>query len=101
MEEGQGRYIPKFLDAQPQFLWWEFDEAMILLAGLMSGIMLDNRIIFFSISIIVQRVYTKLKEAKQPGYLYHKLYSLGLTTMKSNSMKKNKIPDFYNKYFVK
>lgn len=101
MEDGGGRYIPKFLDAQPQFLWFELDEAMILLAGLVSGTMFDNRIICITLSIIVKKIYTALKTSKQQGYLYHKLYSLGLLNMKSNSVKKNKIPYFYNKFFVK
>jgi len=95
------RYIPKYLDAQPQFLWFEFDEAMILLIGLMTGRMLDQMILFIAISLIIQRVYTKLKNAKQTGFLQHTLYALGLVKFKSNIGKFKKIPDYYIKYYVK
>lgn len=97
----QARYIPKYLDAQPQFLWFELDEAMILLTGLVAGRMLDQMIFFIALSLIVQRVYTRLKNAKQTGFLQHTLYALGLVKFKSNLGKFKKIPDYYIKFYVK
>lgn len=96
----QGRYIPKYLGAQPQFLWWELDEAMILLVFLVAGRLLDKMLIMLIIGVISQKLYSKLKNAKQQGFLQHKLYALGLTKFKSNLTKKNKIPFYYVKLFV-
>jgi hypothetical protein len=87
-------YIPKFLNAQPQFLWWDADETMILAGGLLLGISLDQRLICVGIALIVQKVYAKTKEHSQIGFLHHKLYSLGLIKCK-------KIPPYYVKLFLK
>ncbi len=95
------RYIPKYLDAQPQFLWFELDEAMILLMGLVTGRMLDQMIVFIVISFAIQKVYSRLKNAKQTGFVQHTLYALGLVKFKSNLGKFKKIPDYYIKFYVK
>lgn len=101
MDSGKGRYIPKFLDAQPQFLWWEIDEFLILVFSLVIGMFFDEKVIMFSLGILIQKTYSKLKTGKQQGFLYHKLYSWGLLRLKSNLIKKGKIPFYYNKYFIK
>ena len=94
------RYIPKYLDAQPQFLWWEMDEGIILFSPLIVGIMIEQIIMMIVIGIVAQKIYSTLKNAKQQGYMNHLLYALGLYNPKSNRKKKNKIPYYYNKYYV-
>lgn len=94
-------YIPKFLGSQPQFLWWELDEAMILISFLVAGRLIDKTLIFLTVGVIIKVIYSKLKNSKQQGYLLHKLYALGLMKPKSNTVKKNKIPFFYIKLYVK
>ena len=98
---GEMHYIPKYLNAKTQFLWWEIDEAAIIFASFIVGRMLDKLIIFGLLGFILLRIYSKLKNAKQEGYLIHVLYALGLVQFKSNGIIKNKIPHFYIKYFVK
>lgn len=95
------RYIPKYLNAQPQFLWWEADEAMIGLSAIILGRVIDKMLIFLVIGFILVKIYSKLKNAKQEGFMIHTLYSLGLVQFKSNGIKKNKIPHYYIKYYVK
>jgi type IV conjugative transfer system protein TraL len=87
-------YIPKYLSSQPQFLWWDADEALILVLGLLIGVTFDQRLICISVALIIQKIYAKTKEHSQIGYLHHKLYSLGL-------LKNGKIPPYYIKLFIK
>lgn len=101
MSEEYGRYIPKYLDAQPQFLWWEADEAMILAAGVVAGIMLEKMLIFIPLGVIIQKIYSSLRNAKQEGYMKHIIYKIGLLNPSSNKIKKLKIPFFYIKFYVR
>ncbi|MDR0453807.1 MAG: type IV conjugative transfer system protein TraL [Deferribacteraceae bacterium] len=87
-------YIPKFLNAQPQFLWWDADEFIILIGGTLIGIIFDMRIICILSAFIAQKIYAKSKDHKQVGFLYHKLYSLGL-------LKSPKVPPAYIKLYIK
>lgn len=100
MNEQKYHYIPKYLDAQPQFLWWEADEGLIIASFILTGRMIDNVIIFTFLGFFLQRLYSKLKNARQEGYLNHVLYALGLYQPKSNKIKKNKIPFYYIKKYV-
>lgn len=95
------RYIPKYLDAQPQFLWWEIDEAFILFGSLIIGRMLDRLILFLIIGFVFLKLYNKLKSSKQDGFMIHFFYRLGLVKFKSNTNKSNKLPHYYIKYFIK
>lgn len=95
------RYIPKYLNAKPQFLWWEIDEAAIIFSSLIIGRILDKLLIFLIIGFVLLKIYTKLKNSKQEGFIIHTLYALGLVQFKSNGIKKNKIPHYYIKYYVK
>jgi type IV conjugative transfer system protein TraL len=87
-------YIPKYLNAQPQFLWWDADEVMILLAGLIIGTTFDQRIIFIGIALIIQKIYAKSKDHKQVGFGSHWLYAMGLK-------KFSKVPPYYVKLYLK
>jgi hypothetical protein len=86
-------YIPKFLNAQPQFLWWDADETMILAFGLLLGISIEQRLICIVSALIIQKLYSKSKEHSQIGYLRHKLYALGL-------IKNRKVPPYYIKLYI-
>jgi type IV conjugative transfer system protein TraL len=87
-------YIPKYLSSQPQFLWWDADEALILVLGLLIGVAFDQRLICIGTALIIQKVYAKTKEHSQIGFLHHKLYAIGLKKFR-------KIPPYYIKLFIR
>lgn len=74
----QGHYIPKYLNAMPQFLWWEVDEVAFLFIFTGLGVLVNNPIIGALIGYILMKIYVKAKARRQKGYLWHKLYALGL-----------------------
>lgn len=60
------QYIPKFLGSQPQFLWWELDEAMILISFLVAGRLIDK-----TCKIWIDPVLFKKYEVKVvPTFIY-------------------------------
>lgn len=99
------RYIPKFLDSQPQFLWWEADEFMILIAALILGQILGKIIICMVVAIIIQKLYSKLKNDKQQGFVSHTLYGWGLknwmTNVEYHGKKATKVSYFYIKNYIR
>jgi len=84
-------YLPKYLDALPQILWWELDELAFLMGCTAMGIMADAQIIGAASGFIIMKIYSKLKRKKQPGFLKHWLYSKGLYGMKG------KYPEYWIK----
>lgn len=84
-------YLPKYLNALPQILWWELDELAFLAVFTTIGIMANAQLIGAGFGFFVTKIYSKLKQRKQPGFLKHFLYSLGLYGMKG------KYPEYYVK----
>ena len=73
-------YVPKYLFAQPQIGWWELDEFLFVIVGTGIGIIIGGygTIIGGFIGIILAKLYGMTKETKQPGFLKHWAYSLGI-----------------------
>ena len=84
-------YLPKYLNALPQLLWFELDEAVFLLGFTFLGIMTDTQFIGAGVGFISAKVYSRMKKSKQPGFLKHWLYSKGLYGVKG------KYPDYWIK----
>lgn len=95
------RFIPKYLDATPHLLWWEMDEAILIICFLVFGIFLEKILLMLFLGIITSYIYAKIKYNAQDGYFYHLFYSLGLYTFQSNKVKKNKIPKYDKDLFIK
>jgi len=72
------KYIPKYLNAQIQFLWWELDEMIVLIIFMTLGIITNHTYVGVLIGFVIMQLYTKIKTAKQPGYFKHLLYKYGL-----------------------
>ncbi len=72
--------VPKYLFAQPQIGWWELDEFLFVAMGMGIGIMIGGTATLLGalIGFILAKLYGMTKETKQPGFLKHKAYSLGL-----------------------
>ena len=44
--------IPRYIDSQPQFLWWEFDELIVVVLLFSMGIMTDTLTFMLLIGIL-------------------------------------------------
>lgn len=99
------RYIPRFLNAQPQFLWWEMDEFMILITSVLVGNFIEKMLICFALSFLFVRFYRKLKNDKQQGFFNHTMYYLGVKKWKTNAKYHGetieKVPFFYIKNYIR
>lgn len=67
-------YIPKSLDAQERFLWWEMDQAMIAVAFMGVGVILG----FFMSGVVAGALaawqFGRFKSGKHPKFALHALY---------------------------
>lgn len=67
-------YIPKSLDAQERFLWWEMDQlimaTMMTGMGVISGSMLGG----IALGFLAAWQYGRLKAGKHPKFAVHALY---------------------------
>jgi conjugal transfer pilus assembly protein TraL len=77
-------YIPQRLDAPGKFLFWEYDVALIALAGVLLGLAIEKQLIGLIIGVIAAFFYNKLKAGRHPGMASHLLYwYMGTPTPKS------------------
>lgn len=90
----QFNYIPKYLNAFPQLLWWEVEEYSILLFFVGIGIVTDKSFTMAAIGFVLMTVASKYLNTKQPGFMKHYFYSKGLFGL-------NRIPDYCIKEFVR
>ena len=70
--EGQ-HYLPKYLNALPQILWWELDELAFLAVATGFGIFANAQIIGALVGFGIMKIYSKIKRKKQPGYFKQKI----------------------------
>jgi len=70
--------IPRYIDTQPQILWWELDEVIVLLLSIFAGIVTRQLTYFLIGGFIATYFITKLKSGKSKGYVFHWLYWLGI-----------------------
>ncbi len=85
------KYIPKYLNAEPQILWWDLSEFMVFLVILSIGILGDFPFIAACIGVLILKFIGKLFNKKEPGYAKHFAYSKGLYGIKG------KVPEFWIK----
>jgi len=70
--------IPRYIDTQPQLLWWELDEVIVLILCLFVGI-LTRQLTYFLLGGFVSTYFiTKLKNGKSDGYVFHWFYWLSI-----------------------
>jgi len=70
--------IPRYIDTQPQILWWELDEVILLVLALFAGIMTRELTYFLLGGFIATYFMAKLKSGKSKGYVFHLFYWLGI-----------------------
>jgi conjugal transfer pilus assembly protein TraL len=70
--------IPRYIDTQPQLLWWELDEVIVLILCLFVGI-LTRQLTYLLLGGFVSTYFiTKLKTGKSDGYVFHWFYWLSI-----------------------
>jgi len=67
-------YIPKHLDDPPRFLLWTMDEAIILLAPFMLGILFSHILIGIVIGLCMLFAIKKLKGIEGQNILFNMVY---------------------------
>ncbi len=89
------KYIPKYMNAEIQILWWDLSEFLILLVIIAFGVIAEMQFIATAIGVGVLKVITKMKNHKQAGFVGHYAYSKGLFGLKG------RVPEFWIKEIVK
>ena len=85
------KYIPKYLNAEPQILWWDLSEFLILLSFVSIGVLADMQFTGLVIGIIALKIVGKLQNNHPAGFIKHYFYSKGLWGMDG------KVPEFWIK----
>jgi conjugal transfer pilus assembly protein TraL len=67
-------YIPKSLDAQERFLWWEMDQAIIALLLIGMGVVAGAMLAGIGLGSLAAWQYGRLKAGKHPKFAVHALY---------------------------
>ncbi|MDP1573080.1 MAG: type IV conjugative transfer system protein TraL [Pseudomonadota bacterium] len=67
-------YIPKALDAQERFLWWEMDQAIIALLLVGIGVSSGQMLMGIALGALAAWQYGRLKAGKHPKFAVHALY---------------------------
>ena len=87
------RKIPKYLNAQIQIAWWEFDEFLLFFIPFISGLFNGYTEAGIISGTILFLVYKRFKESSQEGFLWHFLYRWGF-------WRRNFVPPSWIKEFV-
>ena len=67
-------YIPKSLDAQERFLWWEMDQAILAIMLLGMGVIAGSMLLGMALGAATAWQYGRLKAGKHPKFAVHALY---------------------------
>lgn len=67
-------YIPKSLDAQERFLWWEMDQAIIVILLIGMGVIAGSMLLGMLLGSGAAWQYGRLKSGKHPKFAVHALY---------------------------
>ena len=67
-------YIPKSLDAQERFLWWEMDQAVIAIMQIGLGVIAGSMLLGIVLGSLAAWQYGRLKAGKHPKFAVHALY---------------------------
>lgn len=73
--------IPRYVDSQPQFLFWEIDEVAIVAVCMGVGIIFEILGPLLLASFVLTWQFRKYKMARMEGILHHVCFWFGLTTL--------------------
>ena len=87
----EGRYIPRYLNAEPQILWCDLSDFIRVLFFIFFGVLADHPFMFLVLGLIFLKLSTKFTSQKEVGFQKHLAYNLGFYGLK------NKVPDSWCK----
>lgn len=73
--------IPRYVDSQYQFLLWEIDEAIPIIAIIALGMVTETLTYMFVPGVIFASVYRKYKHSHLDGVLMHIAYHVGAASL--------------------
>ena len=97
MGNDENGYIPKSLDAQERFLWWEMDQLVLAVTLTSMGVINGSMFTGMCLGVLVAWQYGRTKAGKHPKFAVHALYwwlpsDLFVTTKAT--------PPSYQRYFL-
>jgi len=84
--------IPQYLHRPLQVLWWESDEFVVVMLGLILWLLFGGYY-FILIGLIVPFFYSRFKKRHSRGFFGHLMYFLGFKKFKG-------YPEFFMKDFI-
>ena len=87
--------IPRYIDSQPQFLWWEFDELIMVVLLFTLGIMTDT--LTLMLLVVIPTTTWALKRFKNnslEGIFYHMMFWVGVLPLNKEFKDALKQEDF-------
>jgi conjugal transfer pilus assembly protein TraL len=70
--------IPRYIDAQPQFFWWELDEFALAIGLMGVGMLTETLSIMFVVIVVVSAWMKRFKSNNLDGAIVHIAYKAGL-----------------------
>ena len=70
--------IPRYIDAQPQFFWWELDEFALAIGLMGVGMLTETLSIMFFAIVVVSAWMKRFKSNNLDGAIVHIVYKAGL-----------------------
>jgi len=82
------------IDGQPQILWWEFDEIVVMVGAMVFGIAYDMVILCTILGFFLAKMLERMKMENAEGYHVHFLWWHGIMPMV-----KLKIPSYIKEFY--
>lgn len=86
--------IPRFIDDQLQFYFWELDEVIVMTSIFALGIWLGQMLYSMVGMFVVYKLFVRVKNAAHRGLLLHLAYWHGLFALKAT------VKNGFDRHFV-
>ena len=86
--------VPRYIDSQPQFFWWELDEFALAIGLMGVGMLTETLTIMFFVIVVVSAWLKRFKSNNLDGAIVHIAYKAGLTPL-NTVYKDGLVPELY------
>lgn len=66
--------IPRRIDDKAKFLWWDFDQAMLVMLFIVLGIVANSLSGGIFLGLLAGYAYNKARSGKHPAFAIHLMY---------------------------
>ncbi len=70
--------IPRYLNSQPQILWWEIDEIIIIITAIGLGVVFEALIVTVPLGLLAARTLGRVKAQHGHGWIIHSAWWRGI-----------------------